>query len=303
MQDLDKAYQNFFRRVKLGEEPGYPRFKGKNRFDSFGFKENGNGFKIDGRRLRVTGIGRIPIRWHRPLEGEIKTLRIVRKADKWYAVFTCEVQVKPLPITGREVGIDVGIHHLLATSDGEFVENPKWYRASERKLRVVQRQVARRKKGGSNRRKSVLQLQRQHEHTANQRKDFLNKEVYKIIVAYDRIALEDLQIKNMARNKYLAKSILDAGWGYLRQHFTSKAEEAGRIVVFIDPAYTSKQCMRCGKIWEGLTLRDRVVSCDCGLEKMDRDYHSACKILRAGRVRWSITWPVEASVLQEAVGL
>ena len=125
--DLDKAFQAFFRRVKAGETPGYPRFKGKNRFDSFGFKEYGNGFKVDGRRLKLSGIGRVAVRWHRPIEGEIKTLRITRKAGKWYASFTCEIEEKPaLPANGCAVGIDVGISSLIATSDGDLVENPKW---------------------------------------------------------------------------------------------------------------------------------------------------------------------------------
>src|SRR5690349_13598442 len=105
--DLDKAFQGFFRRVKAGETPGFPRFKGYNRFQSFGFKECGNGFKISGRRLKLSGIGRVAVRWHRPMEGEIKTVRIKRRAGKWFACFTCEVEAKPLPTTGTDVGVDV----------------------------------------------------------------------------------------------------------------------------------------------------------------------------------------------------
>ncbi len=126
--DLDKAFQHFFRRVKAGEQPGYPRFKGHGRFSSFGLKELGNGFKLDGRRLRVSGIGRLAVRWHRPLEGEIKTLRVVRHADRWYACFACEVEPQPLPSTNAEVGLDVGLHRLITTSGGEKIENPRWYR-------------------------------------------------------------------------------------------------------------------------------------------------------------------------------
>src|SRR5690606_24695501 len=123
--DLDKAFQAFFRRVKAGEKPGYPRFKGKGWFDSFGLKEYGNGFSIDGRRLKLSGIGRVAVRWHRPIEGTIKTVRIVRKAGKWYACFACEVATpEPLPATGRVVGIDVGVSALITTSDGEKVANP-----------------------------------------------------------------------------------------------------------------------------------------------------------------------------------
>ena len=128
--DVDKAFSAFLRRVaEEKKEPGEPRFKGKGRFNSFGLKEYGNGFKIDKKRLWVNGIGRLHVRWHREIEGIIKTLRVVNHAGKWYACFTCEVEAKLLPKTGKEVGIDVGIYHLLATSDGEIIENPKWYRA------------------------------------------------------------------------------------------------------------------------------------------------------------------------------
>jgi putative transposase len=125
--DLDKAFQAFFRRVKAGEAPGYPRFRGRQRYDSFGFKEYANGFKLDGRRLKLSGIGRLAVRWHRPIAGQIKTLRIRRQAGKWYACLACEIEAQPLPPTGQEVGVDAGIASLLTTSDGEHIENPKWY--------------------------------------------------------------------------------------------------------------------------------------------------------------------------------
>jgi len=286
VQDLDKAFQAFFRRVKSGETPGYPRFKGRNRFDSFGLKEYGNGFKVDGRRLRITAVGRLRVRWHREIEGEIKTVRILKQAGKWYACFSCEVEEKTLAPTGKRLGIDVGIHHLLATSDGEFAENPTWYRGSQRKLRVLQRAVSRRRLGGANRRKSVLALQRQHETISNRRKDYLNNLAHQLIVNYDLIALEKLNIRGMARNRHLSKSILDAGWGYLSKRISDKAAEAGRHVVQVDPAYTSKKCSSCGRVFEDLSLADRWVECSCGLS-IDRDVNAAINILkRAGYVRW-----------------
>jgi putative transposase len=204
-------------------------------------KEYGNGFKLDQRRLRITGIGRIALRWHRPLEGQIKTVRIVKRAGKWYAAFSCDTKEQPLEPTGRDVGLDVGVASLLTKSDGEKVDNPRWYRAEQRKLRVLQRRVARRKKGGSNRKKAVLALQRQHERIANRRKDFLNKLAHGLIARYDRIALEDLRITNMVRSRHLAKSILDAGWGYLTQHLMSKAASAGRLVLLVDPRYVRRE--------------------------------------------------------------
>ena len=305
VQDLDKAFTAFFRRVKSGEKPGFPRFKGRNRFQSFGLKEYGNGFRLDGRRLKVSGVGRIAVRWHRPIEGEIKTVRLLHQAGEWYAAFGCEIEDSPLTPTGQEVGIDVGVHHLAATSEGEIIDNPKWYRAEQARLRVLQRRVSRRKLRGSNRRKAVAALQRQHERIANRRADFLNKLSHRLIHNYDRIALEDLKIKNMVRNRHLSKSILDAGWGYLKQRLTYKAAEAGRVVYLVNPAYSSKICSHCGTLFETLSLSDRRVSCACGLS-LDRDVNAALNILyRAGRARWGVTWPVPAtaSVPQEAAPL
>jgi putative transposase len=308
VSDLDRAFQAFFRRVKAGETPGYPRFKGRNRFDSFGLKEYGNGFKIDGRRLKVSGIGRIPVRWHRSLEGTVKTVRILRRGDGWYACFSCEVEPKPLPATKAAVGIDVGVASLVTTSEGQKVPHPGWYRQGQRKLRCLQRSVARKKQGASNRRKAVEALKRQHQRISRRREDFLKKLAHALIQQHDVIALEDLSIPNLVRNRHLAKSILDAGWGYLVTHLMHKAAEAGREVVLVDPAYTSQTCSRCGALFEGLTLADRHVSCSCGLS-LDRDHNAALNILktalilldRAGRARWGITWPVTACVLQEAV--
>lgn len=300
--DLDKAFQAFFRRAKSGDAPGYPRFKGKNRFDSFGYQEPGNGYSVDGRRLMLSRIGRIAVRWHRPLEGKIKTLRITCKAGKWYACFCCEVESEPLPPTGQSVGVDVGISSLITTSNGEKVDNPKWHRNEQAKLRVIQRRVSRRKKGGSNRRKAVRQLQTHHEKIANQRKDFLNKLVHRLIKQNDLIAIEDLQVTNMVRNRHLSKSIFDSGWGYFRQRLEAKAVEAARIVAIIPPAYTSKTCSDCGFIFEHLTLSNRWVTCECGLS-LDRDHNAALNILKAGQVFWDSTWAVTPCVSQETTAL
>lgn len=140
--------------------PAIPGFKGRNRSAGFGFKEYGNGFKIDGRRLKLSGIGRIAVRWHRAIEGAIKTVRIYCHAGKWFVAFACEVDPPALrPRTGESIGIDVGLHRLATLSDGEEIENPRWYRRVLRKLRVIQRSIARKTLGGSNRRKAVRRLQ------------------------------------------------------------------------------------------------------------------------------------------------
>jgi len=275
--DLDKAFQAFFRRLKAGQNPGYPRFKGRHRFHGFGLKELNNGFKIDRRRLKLTGIGRIAVRWHREIQGKIKTCRITCKANKWYVSFACEVEKpEPLPKTGVEVGVDVGLMRLATLSNGEKVENPRWYRRIAKHLRVIQRKVSRRKLGGANRRKAVLHLQRLMVKLANSRKDFLEKLSTDWIRRFDRIALETLNVAGMVHGRF-AKSILDAGWSYLATRLTHKAENAGREIVFVVAAYTSQDCRECG-MRHSLSLKDRWFSCGCGNGR-DRDENAAINIL------------------------
>jgi putative transposase len=233
--------------------------------------------------LKVYGIGRIPVCWHRPIEGKIKTVRILHKAGHWYACFGCEVpESEPLPKTGKVIGIDVGITALITTSDGEKVDNPSHYRAGQKKLRTLQRKLARAKRGSNNRRKALRAVQKQQEHVANQRTDFLHKLSYALVQHCEGIALEDLSIRNMVCNKHLSKSILDSGWGYFKQYLTYKAASAGREIRLVNPAYTSKTCSNCGAFFEDLTLADRWVKCACGLS-LDRDHNAAINILsRAG---------------------
>lgn len=278
--DVDKAYKAFFRRVKAGEKPGYPRFKGYHHFGSFGFKQYGSGIKIDGRRLKMFGIGRVRVRWDRPIEGAIKTVRIRRTAGRWYACFSCKV---PDPVvlepTGRQVGIDVNVENLLTDSKGRRVELPRYYRTAQRQLAIVQRSLQRKTKGGQNRRKALQRLQRLHEHIKNQRLDLLNKLVHDYTQHHDLIGLEDLRIPNMVHNRRLSKSILDAGWGYLRNRFVVKAANAGRQLVLVDPAYTSNTCSCCGQRFHDIDLSTRWVHCDCGLS-LARDHNAAINILK-----------------------
>jgi putative transposase len=300
--DLDKAFQAFFRRIKAGESPGYPRFKGRNRFAGFGFKEYGNGFKVDGRRLKLSGIGRIAVRWHREVEGKIKTARVYCRAGKWFVSLVCEVEKPvPLPKTGAEIGVDLGLLRLATLSNGEKVENPRWYRRVLRRLRVIQRSISRKTLGGSNRRKAVRLMQRLLLKVANTRKDFLNKFADQLVKRFDRIVLEDLCVAAMARGHF-ALSILDAGWGYLIARLTHKAESAGREIVLVDPAYTSKTCSGCGVVFEHLSLSDRWVECECGVS-LDRDHNAAINILQKGRDRPLGAKPFNGRVFPEAAGL
>ncbi len=279
--DVDKAYQAFFRRVKAGETPGYPRFKGYHHFDSFGFKHYGSGIQMDGRRLRIFGVGRVHVRWDRPIVGTIKTVRIRRAAGRWHACFNCELpDPVPLEPTGQAVGIDVNVENLLTDSENCRVESPQHYRQAQRDLAMAQRSMQRKQKGGQNRRQALLRVQRLHEHVKNQRQDLLNKVAHYYIQHYDLIGLEDLRIANMVRNRHLSKSILDAGWGYLRNRLVAKAANAGRQIVLVDPAYTSKTCSCCGQLFQDLTLSDRWVHCAvCGLS-LARDHNAAINILK-----------------------
>lgn len=301
--DLDKAYQAFFRRVKAGETPGYPRFKGKNRFKSFGLKELGNGFRVDGRCLKLSGVGRVKVRWHRPLEGTVCSLRVGERAGKWYACFACELPEPATVLADPDsiVGVDVGLTSLMTDSEGNKVDNPRWYRVGQAELRTLQRTVARRAKGSNGRAGAVRELQRHSEHVANQRKDFLNKLAKDLVSRYATVVVEDLKVDNMARNPALSKSIMDAGWGYFRMRLVAKAEEAGRQVLAVDPAYTSKSCSGCGEI-KDMRLSDRWFRCECGVS-LDRDHNAAINILGRGRLLRTQTWDKGPSVVREAAGL
>jgi putative transposase len=281
--DLSKAFDAFFRRVKDGEAPGYPRYKGRQHFHSFNFPQFGVGARLDGRRLKLYSIGRVRVRWHREMVGKVKMVRIVHRAGQWFACFVCEVEdTLPLPETGKVLGIDVGITALVTTSDGEKVDNPKYYRTAQARLRRVQRSFARKQKGGKNRRKALRSVQRQQVHTANQRSDVLHKLSTRLMQTCDGVALEDLAIRNMVRNHRLSKSILDSGWGLFKQYLTFKAVNAGREIRLVNPAYTSKCCSNCGTEFQDFDLSTRWVECACGLS-LDRDHNAAINILkRAG---------------------
>jgi putative transposase len=203
-------------------------------------------------------------------------------------VFVCETEPQPLEPCGSEAGIDVGIRALIATDTGEFVRHPGWYRASERRLRTAQRRVARRTKGGANRRRAIAMLQRVHRDTANQRQDFLRKLAYRLVQANDVLVLEDLRVRNMVRNGHLAKSILDKGWKALLTYLVHEAEDAGRRVALVPAPYSSQTCSSCGAR-HNLGLKDGSLDCACGL-RLDRDTNAARNHLtayRLGHSRWA----------------
>ncbi|HEY7022686.1 MAG TPA: transposase [Ktedonobacterales bacterium] len=282
---LDKTYQAFFRRVKNGEKPGYPRFHGRDRYNSFTYPQVGEhgGATLDGGLLNLSRIGRIPIRLHRPLEGTPKTITISREADGWYACISCaDVPVQPLAATGQETGIDLGIEAFATLSDGTRIFHPGWYRKAERALKTAQRRVSRRKKGSHRRRKAVTLLAKAHQTVRRQRQDFHHKTALALVRENDTIYHENLQPANMVRNHHLAKSIQDAGWGAFLIILTHKAAWAGRRVVAIHPAYTSQRCSGCGAlVSKGLSVRWHACP-DCGTS-LHRDHNAARNIERLGQ--------------------
>ncbi len=283
LKRLDKAMQAFFRRVKAGEKPGYPRFQGASRFHSFTYPQYGNGARCDNGFLVLSKIGRVKVIWSRPLEGTPKTVTISHEADGWYVCFSCaEVPCQELPQTGQEVGIDLGLKHFLTTSEGLHVANPRWLRKMEKKLRWHQKRKDRRQKGSKRHKKAVAELAKCYQTVRRQRLDFQHKEANKLVVQNDVIYHEDLRVANMVRNHRLAKSISDAGWAAFLSILAFKAACAGRQVVAVPAAYTSQDCSRCGaRVPKSLSVRTHVCP-HCGLV-LDRDENGASNIKRAGQ--------------------
>jgi putative transposase len=280
---LDRTFQAFFRRVQAGEKAGFPRFKGRNRWHSFTFKEYGNGAQLDNGFLVLSKLGRIAVHWSRPIEGTPKTVTLSREADGWYVAISCtDVPVHPLPATGQETGIDMGLESFATLANGQPIFNPRYYRKAEAYLRRCQRRVARRKKGSHRRRKAVVLLAKAHQHIARQRHDFHHREAAKLVKAYDVIYYEDLRVRNMVQNHSLAQWISDAGWNSFLSILTFKAASAGKRVQAVNPAFTSQACSGCGVIVQkGLSIRWH--SCpDCGTS-LQRDHNAALNILGLGQ--------------------
>lgn len=300
LRRLDLAFKSFFRRVKSGGKPGYPRFKPSDRYNSFAYPQGG--FRVDGNKLMLSKVGAVRINMSRPITGNVKTLAITRNGrGMWYACFSTVTEREVVPReVNRAVGIDLGLTAFLATSDGETISNPKWFRRGEHKLGQAQRLLSRKARGSSNQKKQKVVVAKVYEKIRNQRLDFHHKLSKRFVGTYDLIAYEDLNIKGMVQNHKLAKSISDAAWGMFLQKLLYKAEEAGVTMVGVNPRGTSQVCSGCGAAVPKL-LSERVHRCSCGLE-IDRDVNAARNILKIGWVRPESTlveMPVEASLKQE----
>ena len=285
LKQLDAAYQNFFRRVKKGQKPGFPKFKSKRNHHQ-SYRTNSN-IKVFDQAVQLPKLGKVKCRVSRPVLGRILSAKVSRTASGKYFVSLCcqmEEEIPKLPMTGAAVGIDMGIKTYAVSSDGIEYPNPKYLAQSERKLAKLQRQLSRKTKGSANWNKARVRVARLHEHIANQRLDMQHKLSTKLIRNYDVICVEDLGVKNMVRNHKLAKAISDAAWGEFLRQLTYKAEWYGKTVQKTERFYASSQiCSACGEKWPGvkdLSVRQWICPV-CGAVH-DRDNNATVNILLEG---------------------
>ncbi|MGW1805637.1 RNA-guided endonuclease InsQ/TnpB family protein [Streptomyces sp. NPDC002078] len=313
LRRLDKAFAAFFRRIKAGQKPGYPRFRSGNRFHTVDFPKDGDGCRWDSTphdpvtRVRLQGIGHVKVHRHRPVMGKVKTISVKREGRRWYVILTAEQgRPEPLAQTGSVVGIDMGIAHFLADSGGGFVPNPRHAAKAAAKLQAAQQALNRCERGSKRRRKAVERVARLHRKVRRQRLDHAHKTALGLVREHDFIAHEDLQIRNMSKapapkphpdrpgaflpngagaKAGLNRSIADAGWGVFLAILAAKAEGAGRQVMAVDPRNTSRRCPECGHTAkENRPTRERFHCQACG-HNAHADAVGALNVLRAGLVR------------------
>ena len=282
---VDRAFHAFFRRVKAGaKKVGFPRFKGFGRYDSITYPQYGNGVRLEGERLMLSKVGAVHVVLHRPVEGTPKTVTLTRsRTGKWFACFSCETEAAPLPPTGNVVGVDVGLSSFATFSDGQKIDNPRFYRRDEADLKRVQRRkdAAKLAQDWTENTKQKGILARIHARIANRRSDFAHKRSRELINTYQVIVFEDLAPMEMGKSCGMRKSILDVAWTQFISMTVAKAAEAGRRVILVNPRNTTKLCSTCGELVPK-TLSVRVHTCPhCGLV-LDRDENAALNILQRG---------------------
>ncbi|MGI5486931.1 RNA-guided endonuclease InsQ/TnpB family protein [Microtetraspora malaysiensis] len=305
LRRLDKAFAAFFRRLQAGQKPGFPRFKGRGWFDTVEWPKDGDGCRWDSQPehptatfVRLQGVGHIRVHQHRPVLGRVKTISIKREGNRWYVVLSCDdVPAQTLPATGAVVGLDMGVASLVTTSDGEHLANPRHLRASAGRLAAAQRDLARKKLGSKRRRKAVARVAAVHAKVRRQRLDGAHKSALALVRAYGVIVHEDLRIANMTRSgsgtieqpgrnvaqkSGLNRSIVDAGWGVFLTTLAYKAESAGRELIAVNPANTSRTCSRCGHCAKENRVTQAEFACTACGHTAHADVNAAINILRAG---------------------
>jgi len=298
---VELAYQAFFRRVKAGEEPGYPRFKGYGRYDSMCYPQYGNGVRLEGRTLILSKLGSVKVKLHRELCGTPKTVCVRRSSTgKWFVTFVCVCDAQPLSDEPKRIGVDVGLQTFATLSNGKKIANPRFFKCEQDALAKAQRKMSKLDKGTPERRKARKVVSRIHERITNRRTNFAHQESRKLVNTYGVIVLEKLAVVDMMSNhtqvfgNKLNKSIADVAWSQLAQFTAYKAEGAGRLFLQVDPRNTSKKCSRCGSIVQK-DLSVRIHDCPhCGLV-LDRDHNAAINILALGLQR------INANLLDEVV--
>jgi putative transposase len=305
---VDKAFQAFFRRVKAGQPPGYPRFKSRLRYDSLTYPQSGFGIDEQG-KLALSKIGHLKMVQHRPCKGVVKTCSIIRSATgKWYVVFSCdEVEPDPVPPSDEHVGIDVGLKVFAYLSTGEYIDNPRFFRQEEKALAKAQRNLSKGANGTPERAKRRQVVARLHERIRWRRENFVQQESRRLVDRFGLIAVEALVVRNLVKRpspkqdeetgQYvpngassksgLNKSIMDAAWSAFFSALSAKVEETGRTVIKVPPAYTTQACHDCGHRQE-MPMSVRVYACEqCGVVR-DRDHNASLNILQTALGRQGV---------------
>jgi len=283
---VDLAFRAFFRRVKVGEAPGFPRLKGKGQYDSITYPQSG--FKVGESSVWLSLFGKqtqVKAKLHRSIIGKVRTCTVRRYGSKWFVCFSVEQEDDFLTKSEQAIGLDAGLNSFMALSDGTFIENPRFFRRDEKALAGAGRKQAKTKKRSRERRKANKVSSRIHERVRNRRHDFVHQTARRLVNRFGIIAVEKLNVRGMVKNHCLAKSISDASWSMFRTILTHKAESANREVIAVAPAYTSQDCSVCGYRPDGKEgrtkkkLSDRWHNCPMCAASLDRDRNAAINIL------------------------
>lgn len=282
LKRVEKSFDGFFRRIKAKQKAGFPRFKGQNRYDSFCYPQSG--FSLTGNKLTLSKIGKVKIKLSRSVVGKIKTCAIKKEIDKWFVIFTVETSAEVLPKTGESIGIDAGIASFLTLSDGTEIENNRFYQSTQKKLRVAQRAVSRKKRGSQNRKKAIVQLRKIHQKIKNQRADYQHKVSTYLVKTYDVICIEKLNLSGMVRSN-LGKSLSDVAIGNFYNMLRYKAVNADKKLIEVPAAYTSQTCFACGHCEKANRQTQAKFECVKCSHKINADINAAQNILSLGIAR------------------